>query len=122
MPCKILKPVSFPMELDIYEFCTKDVQNKLKVYRDLEAEKRLGGLMKGAAESKSSDDKGKGESMDIEEEAALEEAMKLSMGDGSTTGLGLPADFKGRYELFAAVTHKGRSSDSGHYIGWYLLS
>lgn len=116
VPCKILKPVNFPMELDMYEFCSKDVQTKLKVHRDKEAEKRLGGLMKGGAtESKGGE---KGDAMDIEESAALEEALKLSMGDGSSAGVGLPADFKGRYELFAAVTHKGRSSDSGHYIGW----
>lgn len=22
------------------------------------------------------------------------------------------------YELFALLTHKGRSADSGHYVGW----
>lgn len=31
---------------------------------------------------------------------------------------GLPADFTGNYELHSMVTHKGRSADSGHYIGW----
>jgi len=24
----------------------------------------------------------------------------------------------GSYQLIAVVTHKGRSSDSGHYVGW----
>jgi hypothetical protein len=33
-------------------------------------------------------------------------------------GIGLPLEFRGMYELFAVVTHKGRSSSSGHYIGW----
>lgn len=28
-------------------------------------------------------------------------------------GPGLPADFKGNYELFAVVTHKGREADGG---------
>lgn len=28
-------------------------------------------------------------------------------------GPGLPADFKGTYELFAVVTHKGREADGG---------
>lgn len=28
-------------------------------------------------------------------------------------GPGLPADFKGMYELFAVVTHKGREADGG---------
>ena len=31
---------------------------------------------------------------------------------------GLPPDFQGVYELFAVVTHKGRSADGGHYMGW----
>ena len=35
-----------------------------------------------------------------------------------SAGLGLPADFQGKYELFAVVTHKGRDSDGGHYMGW----
>lgn len=33
-------------------------------------------------------------------------------------GHGLPEGFTGQYELHAIVTHKGRSADSGHYIGW----
>ena len=33
-------------------------------------------------------------------------------------GNGLPMGFTGQYELHAVVTHKGRSADSGHYIGW----
>jgi ubiquitin carboxyl-terminal hydrolase 14 len=33
-------------------------------------------------------------------------------------GAGLPNDFVGEYELMGVVTHKGRSADSGHYIGW----
>ena len=31
---------------------------------------------------------------------------------------GLPAGFTGMYELHSLVTHKGRSADGGHYIGW----
>lgn len=27
-------------------------------------------------------------------------------------------DTSGMYELVACVTHKGRSADSGHYVGW----
>ena len=40
---------------------------------------------------------------------------------GTTSGApvgGLPEDFLGLYELHSMVTHKGRSADSGHYIGW----
>ena len=34
-------------------------------------------------------------------------------------GLGLDA---GNYELIGVVTHKGRSADGGHYIGWIHAS
>jgi len=31
---------------------------------------------------------------------------------------GLPDGFTGMYELHSLVTHKGRTADGGHYIGW----
>jgi ubiquitin carboxyl-terminal hydrolase 14 len=37
-------------------------------------------------------------------------------------GEGLPEGFTGNYELMGVVTHKGRSADSGHYIGWVRQS
>ena len=42
---------------------------------------------------------------------------------GAAAGAGvdlstLPADFAGTYELISVVTHKGRDSSSGHYIGY----
>jgi ubiquitin carboxyl-terminal hydrolase 14 len=56
----------------------------------------------------------------------MELSMKAEDGDESmdasssndSPGIGLPENFRGIYELFALVTHKGRSSSSGHYIGW----
>jgi ubiquitin carboxyl-terminal hydrolase 14 len=68
------------------------------------------------------------EMADADEE--LKAALKLSMGEGAvaaaaapaapagSAGIGLPTNFRGVYELFALVTHKGRASDSGHYVGW----
>jgi ubiquitin carboxyl-terminal hydrolase 14 len=37
-------------------------------------------------------------------------------------GPGIPEDFRGMYELYAIVTHKGRDSSSGHYMGWVRRS
>jgi len=34
------------------------------------------------------------------------------------TANGLPEGFTGMYELHSLVTHKGRTADGGHYIGW----
>jgi ubiquitin carboxyl-terminal hydrolase 14 len=67
---------------------------------------------------------GKGDGMDVDDEdaAALQAALAMSMETGEqageTAGVGLPASFQGYYEPFALVTHKGRSADGGHYIGW----
>ncbi len=46
VPCKILKAVSFPMDLDVYELCNKQLKDHMKVFRDEEASKKLGGLSK----------------------------------------------------------------------------
>lgn len=70
--------------------------------------------------------------MDLEgdfEDADVAAALRMSMdidgsqpeqsaADANVIGYGLPHDFRGLYELFAVVTHKGRSSDSGHYMAW----
>jgi ubiquitin carboxyl-terminal hydrolase 14 len=34
---------------------------------------------------------------------------------------GLASNFKGTYELYGVVTHKGRSADAGHYMGWVRI-
>jgi hypothetical protein len=51
------------------------------------------------------------------EAAELEAARAMSLG-AKSPGLGLPVDFQGNYELYAILTHKGRSADSGHYMAW----
>lgn len=81
--------------------------------------------------------------MDVDEdEAALQAALAMSLGGGDDSeasvapkttasvsaaatastrgalGIDIPDNFAGKYELMGVVTHKGRSADSGHYIGW----
>ncbi|RLN93795.1 hypothetical protein BBJ28_00025601, partial [Nothophytophthora sp. Chile5] len=57
------------------------------------------------------------EGLSEEDKAALETARALSMG-AKSPGIELPIDFQGNYELYAILTHKGRSADSGHYMAW----
>lgn len=146
--CKVMKPVAFNSELDVYEFCSDKVKGVLKVGRDKaakEEEDRITKKLKGedddTMESIGEEDKQKSEdvSMDDEEDDEdLKAALALSMAteeeggggggekptSGSTNtittkiGPGLPNDFQGKYELFAVVTHKGRDADGGHYMGW----
>ncbi|KAK7237064.1 ubiquitin carboxyl-terminal hydrolase [Aureococcus anophagefferens] len=84
--CKIMRPVSFNLALDVFDFCAPPLQAAIKANRDKYGAKAPdGGGPDGAALLARS---------------------------------GLPPDFQGVYELFAVVTHKGRSADGGHYMGW----
>jgi len=136
--CKVMKPVAFSGTLDVYEFCTEEIQKVLKKARDkalAEEEdriaKRLRGEKEGDGEAMDASEEGKdGEAKEEEKETAsgedkddgdeaLKAALAMSMEEPSPpVGPGLPTDFQGQYELFAVVTHKGRDADGGHYMGW----
>lgn len=49
---------------------------------------------------------------------AMEEEVIAQPASNYDFGEGIPSSFRGHYELMGVVTHKGRSADSGHYIGW----
>ena len=113
--------MSFPETIDLYDLCTTSLQQTLKRNRedadrsfDQQWRKDQGGAVQDQEEG----------AMDVEEREALREALQLSMADKDAVvvpseDVGLPIKgFTGKYELFALVTHKGRSADSGHYIGW----
>ncbi len=115
------------------EFCTPSLQERLRVNR-LHHSKRLDALEAAKRQKLSSE--GAGES----KEGAMEvvEATASATGESSSVfpppipelgtsvrehfGEGVPDDFTGSYELMGVVTHKGRSADSGHYIGWVRQS
>lgn len=126
---KILKDVKFSMVLDLYELCTDDLKAKLKVRRDAlreEKEKMLmeqyqskdkkgdtddGDVKMESAESESSEKDSKKQKTSETEEAStssVEDALEKESIDNTT----------GWYELFAIVSHQGRTANSGHYVGW----
>eukprot|EP01087_Luapelamoeba_hula_P014041 TRINITY_DN4054_c0_g1_i1.p1 TRINITY_DN4054_c0_g1~~TRINITY_DN4054_c0_g1_i1.p1 ORF type:complete len:479 (-),score=84.04 TRINITY_DN4054_c0_g1_i1:25-1431(-) len=94
---KICRPVEFPFELDLYELCSESLQEELAPRRKL---------------------------LTAREEARKEREHSTAGPDAATTDLPPLWDQQpnknetGRYELFGLVTHKGRSADSGHYVGW----
>ncbi|KAH9253754.1 hypothetical protein BASA81_008372 [Batrachochytrium salamandrivorans] len=115
--CKILRSVKFPEFLDVYEFCNKKLQAKLSANREIK--------LHSTSTPKT------------EEEDELEKALKMSMEEeeeptttttnviveeeedmGDLFGKDVPETFTGRYELYAVVSHKGRSATSGHYMAW----
>lgn len=117
--CKMLRPIAFPQILDTYEFCSDELKATMKIARDKNAEKILNEF-KDAKPSTEASEESKDEDMEglsADDIAALEAAKAMSMG-AKSPGIGLPADFQGNYELYAILTHKGRSADSGHYMAW----
>jgi len=128
--CKSLRTVTFPETLDMFDFCNKMLQDRLMLTREKEVDEILGkGLKKDEAAGDNADvtmtDAGAAEGEDEEEKAALQAALAMSMAESAEAavsptpcGPGLPLDFKGMYELFGVVTHKGRTADGGHYMGW----
>lgn len=104
---KVLKDVKFPMVLDVFELCTPELQRKLQPRRDAFKEY---------------------------EDKKVEELRTSKLGDGQqsepTAAVQyLPSGFEddpgsnnsGFYQLNAVITHKGRSSNSGHYVAWVRL-
>jgi len=118
--CKVMKPVAFNGDLDVYDFCTDEVQKVLKTARDKalkEEEERIEAKLRGE-DVKMEDAKVEVPNED-DEAAALQAALAMSMeATEPPVGPGLPHEFQGIYELFAVVTHKGRDADGGHYMGW----
>ena len=118
--CKILRAVKFPQVLDMYEFCDERVQGVLKVQRDLKAAKVYDAKKAKAEEAEPATD-GAAPPKEEEEDPELQQALALSLvseDDEKVLGSQIPPTFSGRYELVGVVSHKGRSSSSGHYMGW----
>lgn len=101
---KIVRPVEFPLTLDMYDLCDDAVKEKVAPKRRelLQAEE----LLSEATKKRKSTEGGK------------EEVKETKMDVEPTLD---PASFvneTGMYELIAVLTHKGRMADSGHYVAW----
>ncbi|OAY36537.1 ubiquitin carboxyl-terminal hydrolase 6 [Manihot esculenta] len=114
---KILRKVDYPLELDVYDFCSDDLRRKLEAPRQSlrdEEGKKLG--LK--ANEKSSCSKDNDVKMTNAEESSngSGESCKATLGEGGSSDREL--HLTGIYDLVAVLTHKGRSADSGHYVAW----
>ncbi|KAK3580958.1 hypothetical protein CHS0354_006985 [Potamilus streckersoni] len=104
---KILKDVKFQMNLDVYDLCSEALQKKLlparekfKQQEDQLAEEAQKSKVAGKKPTDVSKTKGKTKT----------EPYWFEDDIGSNNS--------GYYELSAVLTHKGRSSSSGHYVAW----
>ncbi|KAH8947146.1 hypothetical protein BDL97_11G025000 [Sphagnum fallax] len=117
---KILRKVGYPLVLDVFDFCTEELRDKLKgprkVYQETEDAKV--GLKKkekeGAEGMKALQNLGTStsdENVEMVDDAGRHPSSseKVCAPEPEVTGI---------YDLVAVLTHKGRSADSGHYVAW----
>ena len=108
MNAKILKDIKFPMMLDCYDYCKPELQEKLvpmrskfKDYEDaiVATAPKGKGTVEGALKKAQEEN---------EDKEMLDYWFEDDLGSNNS----------GYYELQAVLTHKGRSSNSGHYVAW----
>ncbi|KAJ0174259.1 hypothetical protein K1T71_010405 [Dendrolimus kikuchii] len=102
---KILKDVKFPLELDVYELCSPELQERLTPMRNKFKE-----LEDATVESSlSSQNKNRGDSRKlVQNKRIMPYWLENDVGSNNS----------GYYRLQAVLTHRGRSSSSGHYVAW----
>ncbi|XP_017885851.1 ubiquitin carboxyl-terminal hydrolase 14 [Ceratina calcarata] len=105
---KILKDVKFPFEFDAYGLCTTELQEKLMPMRTKfkEYEDELNHVNEELQKSK---DKGNKTNTETGKKTK-KEPFWFPNDIGSNNS--------GYYTLQAVLTHRGRSSSSGHYVAW----
>jgi hypothetical protein len=107
--------VPFPLQLDLFELCTPELQAELKGPRAAcwAIEESLKGPQ-GASTAQKNDraaaDKEAGGNRDSEMTGADEA--------GGTSDQDFTGKMTGRFDLVACLTHRGRTLDSGHYVAW----
>uniref|UniRef100_U5EZI9 Ubiquitin carboxyl-terminal hydrolase n=1 Tax=Corethrella appendiculata TaxID=1370023 RepID=U5EZI9_9DIPT len=104
---KVLKDIKFPIDFDAFDLCTPELQKKLSPMRskfkeieDANLENNFKNKDKSPIQLKTEDKKKKTRA----EPYCFEDDL------GSNNS--------GYYTLQAVLTHQGRSSSSGHYVGW----
>ena len=115
--CKVMKPVGFSQTLDLYNFCSEDIQTKIRSLRNIHAKEEEERVAKMLRNEEPSSVVAATEDMDVDD-SELQAALAMSMQpEAEQVDPGnLPDGFMGCYELFAVVTHKGRDADGGHYM------
>ncbi|XP_020099025.1 ubiquitin carboxyl-terminal hydrolase 6 [Ananas comosus] len=114
---KILRKVDYPLELDVYEFCSEELRQKLQaprqMLRDIENAK-LGLKTQDKSNASKANECNMPQpegSVGNQGEPSSNSHDKANSSDGKTQLTGI-------YDLVAVLTHKGRSADSGHYVAW----
>jgi len=108
---KILKEIKFQKVIDLKEVCSDELSTKIQKGRDRfeqmddwKREETLKTKAKGVKQIPEF------ENSFLESNSSFLEQSEGTFEDGDNCS--------GFYELYGVLTHKGRSSDSGHYVAW----
>lgn len=101
---KILKEVKYPFEFDAYDLCTPELQERLKPMRE---------RFKDFDDKKALEAKSRKNAPHLQEPNKIETKKELFSFEND-----LGSNNSGLYTLQAVLTHRGRSSSSGHYVAW----
>jgi len=119
---KILRTVSFPPILDVRNLCTPALQaciaahcSSLEEERDAKAGGKPGGKEEAPATAPAEAGGSSDDAMDLMQPKSAEEIAELATG---AAGAECNDNRTGRYELFAVITHQGRTAEGGHYVAW----
>lgn len=106
---KILRPVKYQTSLDMFEFCSDELKQKLTPMRNQIREATSKRTERQLSEKSNKETTKDPEAMEVEK---VETSSSFDDDAGSNNN--------GYYNLVAILSHQGRSADSGHYVGWCL--
>mmetsp|Transcript_7532 Transcript_7532/g.21562 ORF Transcript_7532/g.21562 Transcript_7532/m.21562 type:complete len:535 (-) Transcript_7532:146-1750(-) len=116
---KLVRRCAFSANFDVFDSCSDELKKKLSVGRlkkkeveDAQLEKERQALKAGKSMSSSAKPDAAKKDGDVEMKPAEDVDME------KTDSGGLEEYDTGYYELVAIVSHKGRTADGGHYVGW----
>ena len=131
---KILRKVDFPPRLDMIDFVAPALRHQLAQARNFIKEEQDAalGLKSLSKKAKTAENQTAGSAAAASSSAAAPASAAAASDSSSAmtdvpsasppapaaSSLKLTTPTSGMYEVFAVVTHKGRDSDSGHYVSW----
>lgn len=122
---KILKDIKFPIDFDAFELCTPALQDKLVPMRSQFKEQEDSELERQTKLKEGHKSEGEKKLKTVAQPYCFENGIFIDdiFIDQKCTiffnaFLDLGSNNSGFYTLQAVLTHQGRSSSSGHYVGW----
>ncbi|CCD11981.1 unnamed protein product [Trypanosoma congolense IL3000] len=106
---KVLKPVTFPMTLDLNMLCVEELKKELAPERARVLKRRDAEIERRRALRQKTQ---------LEGETKPNERGEEDTGAAESPAGGAVGNVSGYYELCGVISHKGRSADSGHYVFW----